>query len=649
MTSLARTLSTAVSHHKAGRRTEAEAGYRKVLRSNPDHADALHLLGVLAAEEGQYEFAIAAIGRAIRLRPGNPGYFNNLGLAFSRAGDWSRAAATYRQALDMQPPSASLWNRYADALANLHHYEDAAVAYRRALELEPRRHEARLALGNALQLLRRHEEAATEYRRVLDSQPDQGEAWFQLANALHHVERYQEAVDAYQRALSSGARRPETWFNLAASLNKLDRREQALECLGEALCLKPDYAEAYNNLGATLQSLGRLAEAEAQFSAALLLRPTYLEALYNLGSALQEQDRLEEALQRYGQVVARQPGHVDSLTNRANTLLLLNRVDEALADYQAVLALEPEHAEANWNRALLWLQKGDWERGWPAYEWRFRQKEHIPKQFDRPRWMGEPLEGRTILVHAEQGLGDTIQFARFLKPLRRLGGRVIFETQPRLKTLLASTEGIDVLIARGEPRPEHDFQIELLSLPCRLGVTLPALPAEVPYLGVDEALVRHWRERMGPDGSRRIGLVWRGNTRNKVNRRRSLALEQFAPLASLAGVSFYGLLRDAPAEELAAAPFALTNLEDPSNTPSDTAAIMMNLDLVVTVDTMTAHLAGALARPVRLLLAHAADWRWMLEREDCPWYPTMRLMRQRRRGDWEELIGRLKEALSCAG
>ncbi len=649
MTSFADTLSAAVAHHQAGRRTEAEAGYRKILRSNPHHADALHLLGVLAAEEGQYELAITAIGRAIRLRPESPSYYGNLGLAFSRSKDWPRAAAVYRQALAMQPPSASLWTRYGDALANLGHYGEAVEAYRRAVQMEPRRAPLRLVLGNALQLLKRFEDAATEYREALCLEPGHGEACFQLGNTLHNLECFQEAADTYRSALAIDSARAEVWFNLAGSLGKLGRNEEALECLGEALCRRPDYAEAYNNLGTTLQAMGRLAEAEVQFSAAVRLRPGYHDALYNLGFALQEQDRLEEALQRYDQVLARSPDHERSLTNRANVLLSLNRVDEALRGYDAMIRLRPDHAEANWNRALLWLQQGDWERGWRDYEWRFRQKEHVVRLFDRPRWQGESLDGRTILVHAEQGLGDTIQFVRFLKPLRRLGCRVVFETQPRLVTLLGAVEGVDTLIARGDRRPEHDFQIELMSLPYRLGVTLPALPAEVPYLRADESLVRLWRERMGRAGSRRIGLVWRGNTNNKLNRRRSLALDHFHPLASLPGVAFYGLLRDVPAAELAASPFAITNLEAAANTPSDTAAIMTNLDLVITVDTMTAHLAGALARPVWVLLAHTADWRWMSDRDDSPWYPTMRLLRQRRRGDWTELIDRLKQALSCAG
>ncbi len=640
-------LSAAVEHHKAGRREEAEALYRSVLRENPNHADTLHLLGVLAAECGNFDLAVAAIGRAIEVRPGVPVYYNNLGLAFSRKEDWERAAAAYRQALRMQPTSAALCSRLGEALGNLGRYKEAAEAYRRSVELDPDRGEVRFALGQALQMIDRLEEAEG-HCRAATALDGPAEAWYQLGNVLHQLGRYEESIEPYQRAIEVEPDRAEAHYNLAGSLGKLGRHEEAVASLREALWMRPEYAEAHNNLGTAYQALGRLPDAEIAYRNAVQLNPGFVDALYNLAFAVQEQDRFDEALRYYNEVLRLKPDHEEARNNRGNICLLGGRFDEAIAGYDALLAARPEHAEANWNRALLRLQTGDWERGWKEYEWRFRQKEFTPKQFDRPRWAGEAVAGKAILVHAEQGLGDTIQFVRFLEPLKRLGCRVIFETQPRLKPLLAmGVKGVDELIARGEPRPPFDCHIELMSLPYRLGITLSTLPAEMPYLGVDSGLVARWRERMGGAGKRRIGLIWSGNPDYKKNRWRSLALRDLAPLAEVdGGVALYSLQRGAAAAEIDSAGFAIDNLELESNQPADTAAIMMNLDLIITVDTMTAHLAGALARPVWVLLDMRADWRWMTGRDDTPWYPTMRLFRQRARGDWAAVVARVRTRLS---
>lgn len=642
-------LSVAVQRHRAGLRKEAEAGYRAVLERDPRHADALHLYGVLAAESSDYDLAVAAIGRAIALRPGVPVYYNNLGLVFLRKQDWERAAATFRQALALQRPTASLWARLGEALANLGRHQEAVEAYRQSIKLDPRRAAVRLDCGRLLELLNRLEEAEIHYRRAAELEPANAEAWFGWANVLFKQERFAEAAELYARAAALNPSRAEFYYNLGAALAKLGRRQEAAAALGEALLWKPDYAEAYNNLGANLQALGRLEEAERNFRTAATLKPDYLDAVYNLGFALQEQERLEEALECYQAVLARRPDHQEALNNRAGTLLLAGRTREALAGYEALVRLNPEHAEANWNRALLQLQTGDWRRGWEGYEWRFRQKDHVRKRFEKPRWTGEPVQGKTILVHAEQGLGDTIQFVRFLAPLERLGCRVVLETQPRLKPLLAGLEGVTTLIARGEPLPEHDLQIELMSLPARLGVTVQTLPAAVPYLRAEPERVEFWRRRIGGAGKRRIGLVWSGNPDNKTNRRRSLKLKELAPLARIEDVALYSLQRGEAAGELNQAPFAIEDLEREASEITDTVAMMENLDLVITVDTVTAHLAGALARPVWLLLAYAADWRWMEDPERTVWYPTMRLFRQQARGDWAGVVERVARAWAATG
>lgn len=559
----------ALACHQAGNLREAERLYRRLLAGDARHPDAMHLLGLIVSEQGEHEQAVRLISRADELRPNTALYLANLGLALRRAGK----------------------------------LEDAIDRYERAIMLDPANAATRFKLGGALRDLRRVPEAEQAYAAALSLDPGHLEAHYERANALHLLNRYGEAREEYGTVIGLDPLHAEAHFNLAVTLMMENRIEEAELAYRRALDLHPDHAQAFNNLGHILQAKGRFEEALQCYRHSLRLKPDYIEAHYNLGVALQSQDRVEEAAETYRSVLALDPLHADSYNNLGSIHLFLNKVSEAVGYYQRSVELVPEHHDAPWNLGLAHLTRGNWAEGWKGYEWRFRMNAKLKRDFTQPCWQGEPLEGKTVLLVAEQGLGDTIQFVRYRKELERRGARTLLDAQERLKPLLGS---------RGEG--EFDYYIHMMSLPGLLG----EIPAEVPYLDVTPA-------DLGPGF--KVGICWSGNASNKNDRLRSMREVDMTPIQDVEGVRFFSLQ------------------QKEGDTLMGTAAMVAGLDLVITVDTMIAHLAGALARPVWTMLCFASDWRWMLEREDSPWYPTMRLFRQSSRGDWAGVVQRVRGEL----
>jgi tetratricopeptide (TPR) repeat protein len=323
------------------------------------------------------------------------------------------------------------------------------------------------------------------------------------------------------------------------------------------------------------------------------------------------------------------------------------KLDEAAACYRRALELRPDYADAHWNQSLLLLLTGDLERGWAKYEWRWKIKQWSPRDFPQTLWDAQPLEGRTILLHAEQGLGDTIQFARYASLVKERGGAVIVECQRPLLSLLASCAGIDRLVGQGDELPPFDVQVPLLSLPGIFHTSLRDIPATVPYLFAHPSLVERWRQELGGIAGFKIGIAWRGSPIHKNDRARSIPLSCFEPLAGLPDIHLFSLQKGAGTEELQDARdhFPVAELGSRLEDFMDTAAVLKNLDLVITCDTAVAHLAGALGVPVWVAIPFAPDWRWLLGRSDSPWYPTMRLFRQKKLGNWEDVFEEIKAEL----
>jgi len=465
-----------------------------------------------------------------------------------------------------------------------------------------------------------------------------------LAVALqkHQAGQLDEAEQLYQQILQANPYHADALHLLGVLISQRGHNDLAVSYIERALIVKPHVAAFHNNLGFSFQVLGRLDEAATHFQEALRLQPDFAMAHNNMGKTYREQ----------------------------------GNVAEAKACYEQALNLQADYVEAHFNRAELRLLLGDFKQGWPEYEWRWQLPAVVRRSTQPPLWNGSPLAGRTIVLHAEQGLGDTIQFARYAPLLKERGGNVIIHCQGSLLRLLASAPGIDGRVAWHTTLPPFDVQEHLLDLPGLLHTTLATIPAEIPYLHADAELVRYWRRelRKSPKSDVRcpisnaslptsdighrtsdflVGIAWKGSAKNLSDEKRSISLSCFADLARVEGVQLISLQKGPGTEQIEALAGRFpvldlgSRLDEASGGFMDTRAVIMNLDLVISCDTAVPHLAGPLGVPVWVVLPVAADWRWLLEREDSPWYPTMRLFRQARHGQWEDVFERMAQELKC--
>jgi tetratricopeptide (TPR) repeat protein len=445
----------------------------------------------------------------------------------------------------------------------------------------------------------------------------------------------------------------EALFREAAEHHAAGRPAQALALFDRLVRLKPDHADAWNDRGNALDALRRREEALASYERALAIDPAHRHARNGRANMLQAFGRLDEAIVDYQAVLDGDPQYVHAWNGLGNTWMAMNRHEQAIEAYQRARAIRPDHPDANFNEGLARLSLGDFENGWPLHEWRWELPFWRDRRrgFSQPLWTGrEDLAGRRVLLHAEQGFGDTLQFCRYVPRVAALGAEVLLEVQPALRALMASLPGVHTLLSRGDALPPFDVHCPLLSLPLAFGTRLQTIPPACPDLAPPADRVAHWRERLGPATRARIGLVWQGNPGHDNDRNRSMRLSALRPLFELP-VDWVSLQRPMPAadrEAAAALPFAL-DLGEALTDFVDTAAVVSLLDGVVAVDTAVAHVAGALGRPGWLLLPWVADWRWMRGRGDSPWYPAMRLLRQPAPGAWDPVVDRLVSDLARWG
>jgi Flp pilus assembly protein TadD len=476
---------------------------------------------------------------------------------------------------------------------------------------------------------------------------------FARAVQLHRRGALREAEQLYREVLAAEPGNAPALNYLGMIACQLGDLDAAAEFFRRAIRCRPQEYGFYNNLGLVYEALRRPADAIGCYEQALKVAPSTPELHVGMANALFALDRIDEAETHLRRAVALRPDYAQAHNNLGHMLVFNGRLDDAEAEYNEAVRLSPEYADAHWNRSMLWLMRGDTERGWPEYEWRWPALGLSPRPFSQPRWNGAPLAGRTILLHAEQGLGDTIQFIRFAPLVRERGGSVVVECQPVLCRLLETAPGIDRLVARGEPLPAFDTHAPLLSVPGLLETTVASIPAQVPYLRADPALVERWRQKLAPVEGCKVGIAWQGNPAVRTDRQRSVPLAHFAPLAAVPGVQLISLQVGPAVDQIRALAGRFDILDlGPERSPGadpfqETAAIMQNLDIVVSSDTSVPHLAGALGLPVWLALGYAADWRWLQGRSDSPWYPTMRLFRQSRRGDWDSVFARIATELQC--
>ncbi len=515
---------------------------------------------------------------------------------------------------------------------------------------------------------------------------------FKKANQLFHSNNFEEAIRYYQQALSLNPTSAQTHFNLGLSFLRQNNSNEALASFERAIIHNPSYSKAYASLGKVLQQKGIKDQAITQYKKALSFDPSLIEIslaltrLYNekqlfhdsialLETALKENpneltllfelansynmiNRTEEALEIYKRLEIRYPNQLSILYNIAYTLKKLGRLEEAFPYYDKVLQLNPTHAEAHFSRGLAYIVTGDFEKGFKDYEWRWKKPQQGSyRNYSEPRWDGSDLHGKTIFLHAEQGLGDTFQFIRYAKIVKEKGGKVIVGVQQPLVTLIRLCPYVDQVVSINEKLPPFDVHAPLMSLPHILKTTIDTVPTDIPYLFAKPELVEHWRKQLSLDQNIKVGICWQGNSKYSTPMLRatvalkSMSLNQFSPIGNVPGVSIYSLQKTTGTEQLKSLVPGFTvqtfgnDFDESNGRFMDTVAVIKNLDLVVTVDTSIGHLAAALGKPTWIILPNPPDWRWMLNRDDTPWYPNVRLFRQPTPGDWESIMSVVAQEL----
>lgn len=510
-----------------------------------------------------------------------------------------------------------------------------------------------LQLGRQLFLQKNYMEARESLTLSLEFEPASAETWFEMGNVLHAAGQHAEAEERYAGAVALDPSYAAAWYNLGVVRLAQGRVMPARQAFEKAVLVRPAYAEAHNNLAITMQAAGQRESAMAHYRQAAYLSPAFVEPQYNLGMLLQECGEFEEAAAVYATLVEQHPGHTDACNNLANVFSELGMLRESRIAYDAVLAHDPRHPEANWNRGLLQLQTGEWEAGWANYEWRLRQPRSNLDRFplDMPRWDGQIRRGHRILLIAEQGLGDALQFLRYAAIVKQAvadsGGSVIVECHKPLMTIAARVDGVDAVCAIGDARPPYDCWVPLMSVPSVMRLADPPAVKPGGYVTARRDLVETWSHKLpelcGGQEMPRIGVVWSGNPNFVANAKRTIGENEVRQLtAGFPELSFVSLQKGVPMVEHA----GLIDPQHNGDTMEDLAAMLESIDLVITVDTSVAHLAGAMGRPVWVMLPLAADWRWMKDRDFSPWYPSMRLFRQETRGEWGPVIESVRNELA---
>ena len=756
-------LDYAVARHRAGALDEAAAVYQAILGDDAGNPDALHLLGVVRQQRGDFAGSVELISQALAIKA-DATFASNLGNAHLGLGQFEAAARACRLALSLNATIGMAHANLGVALRGLGQLEDAAAALRVAIAIEPQRAEAQASLGVVLLELGRQTQSVAVLRGLIATHPDYAIAHFNLANALAQPEtaaalaealahydrslaldpayadahanragvlrrlgRLDEAEQAYAAALALNPRSALSQYNhglllgergrpaealaaydraialapmLAAAhshrgnvLSALDRDEEAMAAHGQALSLAPDDAGLQHNLGLTLAHQARFAEAAATQRRSIALRPGYAEAHAALAGTLVELGEVDEALAtaRHAirlepdlgmahaalgqalleagdlpaaraaleQALRLRPSYAQSHLNLGVVSYRQGALEAALASYETALTLRPDTWEASYNRGVVRLHGGDYSSGWTDFEHRLRAPDRRRREahYPQPLWRGEPLAGKTLLLHGEQGLGDMLQCLRFVPQVVALGARVIVEAPASLRRLVEAMPQVSAFIEPGQPGLDADYRLPMFSLPHRLGVTLDDLPGPIPYLQVPQGLAATWRERLearlgaSQPGQPRVGVVWSGNVTSKVDRGRSIPLAAFALLAAAVGAPLISLQKAYGLDQLDALPagMAVTTLGEAYDAGdlADTAAVILALDLVVCCDTALAHLAGALGAPAWLAINAVGDWRWLTGRSDSPWYPSLRIYRQPAVGDWTGVFEAMAQDWTC--
>lgn len=703
--------SQGLAFHGQGELAQAMQTYERALKLAPKHFGALHHVGIVAFQIGnfdmaagfmrsalaidpaaaavhgdlgnalremhQVEDALHSYDRALELNHADANTYFNRGVALQALQRPAGALASYDQALAINPGDDQAWNNRAAVLAHIKQHAAALDSVEQALAVNPHNVEAYNNQGNILQEMGRLEEAGESYQRALALVPEYADAHHNLGRLLMAGELVAEALQCFDAAIGLDPRLTDAYRHRAMLLRKLNRLDEARRDDDIAAGLQRELIEAYRRLGqqlrdqdrpqsaarmfaallqlddsdadgwqlhaAMLNAAGRGDEALASIDRALALKPDSGDYFLSRGVILRASQQYEAARQCYEKVVRLAPRHPGGYTNLGSLQDQMGEPEPALANYARAIALDPDCALAHWNRALVYLRQGDYQRGWREYEWRWKAETLAlnkgKRSFAQPLWTGrEALAGKTILLHAEQGLGDTLQFCRYAALVAQRGASVILEVKQPLAELLGSLAGVARIVIKGEPLPPFDYQIPLMSLPLAFDTRLDTVPGAAPYLASDQARAAQWKELLGAKTKPRVGIAWSGHPGHPNDRNRSMPLSVFAHMFS-DQYEFISLQKEVnPADQPLLDATPVRQMAEHLHDFADTAALCGLMDVVITVDTSVAHLAGALGKQAWILLQAPFEWRWLERGADSPWYPSATLYRQARAGDWAPVI-----------
>jgi len=620
------------------------ATFRPSAKSEHHHKEGCRLV-----REGKLDEAEKAFREAIRLEPGHHEAHGNLGVALGQLRRLPEAEAAFRLAIRLSPSVVTMYVNLATCLLQQNRFHEVEEWARQAIQLDSNVAEAHRLLGSSLEARNRLDVAETSFAEAVRLDPRSADAQFGYGTVLSRREKPEEAEKALREAVRLKPSLTGAWASLAGLLGNQDRHTEAADCAREAVKLDPQSADLHNCLGVALAACENYVDAETSYREALRLNSKIPSVHSNLGNALRSLGRLFEAETSLKEALKLKADYPEAHNNLGIVYVQMGRDDDAMKCYDEAIRLAPDYPEARMNRSFAYLGNGDFVRGWPEYEWRWKVKPFKNGKEPGTRWDGSDINGKSLLITAEQGLGDSINFIRYATLAKARGAKIIFDCPVPLSALIETCPGVDVVVPRGQPGPPFDYYAPLLSLPGIFGDEVETAP--IPYFRPDPERVAYWREELAGISGLKVGVTWQGSKAHKGDKLRSVSLTRFAPLAAIPGVSLCSLQKPPGTEQLTEGPGAAMGVIDLGSKigeqMADAAALLMNLDLVVSVDTAIVHLAGALGRPVWVAVPFAADWRWLRDREDTRWYPTMRLFRQPAPGEWDPVFARMAVALAA--
>jgi tetratricopeptide (TPR) repeat protein len=612
----------------------------------PDDAVAHYKRGNAHKDAGEPQAALKSYNRALELNPGYAHALCNRGVVLASLRRLDEALASYDRALALDPRDSITHHNRGVLLHEQKDWNGALQSYDLAIQFDPGRFHAHFNRGLVQRELQQWDAALASFDRAIAINPEIPAPYFNRGVLQQQRRQFAAALQSYDKAAALHPGLYQAFFKSGSVYQELKDLDKALASYDLAIAIRKEYPEAWLNRGVVLHDLRRFDEALASYDQAIALKPSYAEAWFNRGTLQKEADQWDAAIASFDRAIEIRSEYAEAWCGRGAALAQAHQMDEALSSYDRAIALRPDFAEAQYNRSLALLQAGNYAAGWPAYEWRWKNAARLfmgaPRAFREPLWLGgDDLAGKRILIFCEQGLGDTLQYCRYVNLVADLGAEVIFEVQAPLVSLLARLPGVSRVLTAGSALPPFDCQCPLLSLPLAFKTTLQNVPATTPYIYADPDRVALWQSRLGARTRPRIGLVCTGSKGYGNDKNRSIALAEWA--ARLPRDFDYVCLqkeyRDADLAALQANPW-IANYAAEQKDFSDAAALVEAMDLVISVDTAVAHLAGAMGKPTWRLLPVTSDWRWMLDREDSPWYPSLRLYRQQEVGDWSGVFAR---------